>query len=116
MSGQFSSRVEELATSLVGAAARAAGPAMVPWLGQLLPVLEQRLAATPTPSNTPWTPWVAPIAPQTPPTTPLVPTPFDPTSKPRSPHSSSTPHRINPNHSPFANDLKLNLNSSQTSV
>ena len=51
MSGQFSSRVEELATSLVGAAARAAGPAMVPWLGQLLPGLEQRLAATPTPDT-----------------------------------------------------------------
>ena len=51
MSGQFSSRVQELATSLVGAAARAAGPAMVPWLGQLLPGLEQRLAATPTPDT-----------------------------------------------------------------
>ena len=51
MSGQFSPRVRELATSLVGAAATAAGAALVPWLGDLLPGLEQRLAATRTPDT-----------------------------------------------------------------
>ena len=51
MSGQFSPRVRELATSLVGAAATAAGAALVPWLGDLLPGLEQCLAATHTPDT-----------------------------------------------------------------
>ena len=51
MSGQFSPRVQELAISLVGAAATAAGAALVPWLGDLLPGLEQCLAATHTPDT-----------------------------------------------------------------
>ena len=51
MSGQFSPRVRELATSLVGAAATAAGAALVPWLGDLLPGLEQCLSATHTPDT-----------------------------------------------------------------
>ena len=51
MSGQFSPRVQELAISLVGAAATAAGAALVPWLGDLLPGLEQCLSATHTPDT-----------------------------------------------------------------
>ena len=48
MGDQFCVRVQELAISLVGAASSAVKAAIVPWLGSVMPRLEQYLSATHT--------------------------------------------------------------------